>query len=94
MDGFIMVEDLDKIEVNKVLVVFFVEDVLMGKNLNKIMDYISVEIYYQYNLDIKDGLQGIVEVVEYLIVWNNMFQYIKIYKVLGEGNFVLMVSEG
>lgn len=94
MDGFIMVEDLDKIEVNKVLVVFFVEDVLMGKNLNKIMDYISVEIYYQYNLGIKDGLQGIVEVVEYLIVWNNMFQYIKIYKVLGEGNFVLMVSEG
>lgn len=66
----------------------------MGKNPNKITDYISAETYHHHNPDIKDGLQGIVEAVEYLTARNNMFQYTKIHKVLGEGNFVLTVSEG
>jgi predicted SnoaL-like aldol condensation-catalyzing enzyme len=35
-----------------------------------------------------------VEAVEYLTSQNNMFKYTKIHKVLGEGNFVLTVSEG
>jgi predicted SnoaL-like aldol condensation-catalyzing enzyme len=39
-------------------------------------------------------LSGIVEAVEYLTAQNNMFHYTKIHKVLGEGNFVLTVSEG
>lgn len=85
---------MDKTEANKALAVSLVEDVLMGKNPNKITDYISAETYHQHNPDIKDGLQGIVEAVEYLTARNNMFQYTKIHKVLGEGNFVLTVSEG
>lgn len=93
-DGPTTVEDLDKTEANKALAVSLVEDVLMGKNPNKITDYISAETYHQHNPDIKDGLQGIVEAVEYLTARNNMFQYTKIHKVLGEGNFVLTVSEG
>ena len=71
-----------------------VEDILMGKNPNKITDYISAEQYDQHNPGIKDGLTGIVEAVEYLSSQNNMFKYTKIHKVLGEGNFVLTVSEG
>ena len=93
-DGQTEVQDLDKTETNKALAKALVEDVLMGKNPNKITDYISAETYYQHNPDIKDGLQGIVEAVEYLTSQNNMFQYTKIHKVLGEGNFVLTVSEG
>jgi predicted SnoaL-like aldol condensation-catalyzing enzyme len=93
-DGPIDVRDLDKTEANKALAKALVEDVLMGKNPNKITDYISAETYHQHNPDIKDGLQGIVEAVEYLSSQNNMFQYTKIHKVLGQGNFVLTVSEG
>lgn len=93
-DGPTTPTDLDKTEENKALAVSLVEDVLMGKNPNKITDYISAETYHQHNPDIKDGLQGIVEAVEYLTARNNMFQYTKIHKVLGEGNFVLTVSEG
>jgi predicted SnoaL-like aldol condensation-catalyzing enzyme len=93
-DGPKTVEDLDKTEANKALAVSLVEDVLMGNNPNKITDYISAETYHQHNPDIKDGLQGIVEAVEYLTSRNNMFQYTEIHKVLGEGNFVLTVSEG
>lgn len=93
-DGPATVEDLDQTEANKALAVSLIEDVLMGKNPNKIGDYISSEAYHQHNPQIKDGLTGIVEAVTYLTAQNNMFQYTQIHKVLGEGNFVLTVSEG
>ena len=93
-DGPTTVKDLDKTTENKALGKAMVEDILMGKNPNKITDYISAEQYDQHNPDIKDGLSGIMEAVEYLTANNNMFKYTKIHKVLGEGNFVLTVSEG
>lgn len=93
-DGPTQVKDLDKTEANKKLAVSLIEDVLMGKNPSKITEYISSEEYHQHNPQIKDGLSGIVEAVECLTSQNNMFQYTKIHKVLGEGNFVLTVSEG
>jgi predicted SnoaL-like aldol condensation-catalyzing enzyme len=93
-DGPVEVTDLDKTEENKALAVSLIEDVLMGKNPSKITEYISAEQYDQHNPGIKDGLNGIIEAVEYLTAQNNMFKYNKIHKVLGEGNFVLTVSEG
>jgi predicted SnoaL-like aldol condensation-catalyzing enzyme len=93
-DGPTTVENLDKTEANKALAVSLIEDVLMGKNPSKITEYISSEQYDQHNPQIKDGLNGIVEAVEYLTSQNNMFKYTKIHKVLGEGNFILTVSEG
>ena len=93
-DGPIMVEDLDKTIQNKALAKSLVEDVLMGKNPSKIAEYISSDEYHQHNPAIKDGLAGIIEAVEFLKAQNNMFIYTKIHKVLGEGNFVLTVSEG
>ncbi len=93
-DGPTTATDLDKTEENKALARAMVEDILMGKNPNKITEYISSDQYDQHNPGIKDGLAGIVEAVEYLTSQNNMFRYTKIHKVLGEGNFVLTVSEG
>jgi predicted SnoaL-like aldol condensation-catalyzing enzyme len=93
-DGPTEVTDLDKTEENKALAVALVEDVLMGKNPARITEYISAENYAQHNPYIKDGLAGIVEAVEALTAQNNMFQYTQIHAVLGEGNFVLTISEG
>lgn len=93
-DGPVAVEDLEQTDANKALATSLIEDVLMGKNPSKITEYISSEQYHQHNPGIKDGLSGIVEAVEYLSSQNNMFKYTKIHKVLGEGNFVLTVSEG
>lgn len=93
-DGPKTPKDLEKTADNKALAKAMVEDILMGKNPNKITDYISTEQYDQHNPDIKDGLSGIVEAVEHLTAQDNMFKYTKIHKVLGEGDFVLTVSEG
>lgn len=94
VDGPTTITDLDRTEANKRLAVALVEDVLLGKNPAKMTEYISAEEYHQHNTAIKDGLSGLVEAVQYLTSQNNMFRYTKIHKVLGEGNFVLTVSEG
>jgi predicted SnoaL-like aldol condensation-catalyzing enzyme len=93
-DGPTEVTDLDKTEENKALAVALIEDVLMGRNPAKITDYISAESYAQHNPMIADGLEGIVAAVEALTAQDNMFQYTDIHAVLGQGNFVLTVSEG
>lgn len=93
-DGPTTAKDLDKTEENKALAKALVTDILMGENPNKIAEYISAEQYHQHNPGIKDGLEGIVEAVTNLTAQNNMFSYTKIHKVLGEGDFVLTVSEG
>ncbi len=72
-DGPTTVEDVDKTEENKALAKSLIEDVLMGKNPDKITEYISAEQYDQHNPGIKDGLNGIIEAVEYLTSQNNMF---------------------
>lgn len=93
-DGPTSAENLEVTEANKKLARALVEDILMGKNPGKMADYISAEQYHQHNPEIKDGLDGISEAVQYLSAQNNMFKYTRIHKVLGEGNFVLTVSEG
>ena len=93
-DGPTVTKDLDKTEEHKAIAKALIEDILMGKNPGNIANYISAEQYHQHNPDIKDGLTGITEAVQYLMANNNMFKYTKIHKILGEGNFVLTVSEG
>jgi predicted SnoaL-like aldol condensation-catalyzing enzyme len=93
-DGPTTVEDLDKTEANKALVTSFINDIPMGKNQDKIAEYISAEQYDQHNPQIKDGLSGLGEFFQYLASQNIVFKYSKLHKVLGEGNFVLTVSEG
>ena len=93
VDGPINITDLDETEANKALAVSIIEDVLMGQNPNNITNYIA-EDYIQHNPGIDNGLSGIQAAVDYLVSINNMFQYTTIHKVIGEGNFVLTISEG
>lgn len=93
-DGPAAIEDLDQTEANKALAKNLIEDVLMGKNPSKIAEYISSEQYDQHNPQIKDGLNGLGEFFQYLASENIVFKYNKLHKVLGEGNFVLTISEG
>lgn len=94
VDGITEIIDLDKTSSNKEIVTNFVNDVLFGKAPEKITNYISTEEYLQHNPMIKDGLEGLGETINYLTSQNNMFKYKKLHKVLGEGNFVLTMSEG
>lgn len=94
IDGSTQVADLDKTEENKELVKRFVNDVLLGKNPEKIADYISTEKYYQHNPNVGDGLDGLINALTELVKAGVPMTYSKNYRILGEGNFVLTQSEG
>ncbi|MDC0933186.1 hypothetical protein OAR97_04995 [Arcobacteraceae bacterium] len=93
-DGPTEVTDLDKTEKNKRLIKNLLDDVFMGKNPAKITEYISTEKYNQHNPHVKDGLAGLGEALESLAKMGMPMVYEKNHKILGEGNFILSVSEG
>ena len=93
-DGPTVIEDIDKTDENKKLIANFMEDVFLGKAPEKISEYISAEQYDQHNRMVKDGLEGLNEALAYLASINNMFDYYKVHRILGEGNFILVQSEG
>ena len=93
-DGTTKITDLNKTTANKELVKNFVSDILMGANPNKITDYISTETYLQHNPNVGDGLSGLGKALENLAKAGMPMKFTKNHMILGEGNFVLSVSEG
>lgn len=94
IDGSTEVKDLDKTEENKTLVKNFVTDVLMNGKLEKLAAYFDGDNYIQHNSNIADGLSGLGAALEALAAQGIRMEYHTLHKVLGEGNFVLTVSEG
>lgn len=94
IDGPAEVKDLDKTEENKALIKNLLNDVFFGANPEKITEYISTEQYDQHNPGVKDGLAGLGEALATLAEAGMPMVYEKNHIILGEGNFVLSVSEG
>ena len=94
LDGPTASIDLEKTEANKQLVANFVDDVLVNGKGDKLTDYVSTTTYLQHNPQIADGLDGLGAALQYFAENNLVMQYDKVHKVLGEGNFVLTMSEG
>ena len=94
IDGPTQVVDQHKTDENKQLVRDLIDKVFIGGQSQIITQYISTEQYDQHNPMVKDGLNGLVEAIQYLSSQNNMFKYYKVHKLLGEGNFVLAQVEG
>ena len=94
LDGATEITDTDKTAANKTLVKNFVTDVLLNGKGDKIPEYVSTEKYLQHNSGIADGLDGLGAALKYFAESGLVLEYTKIHKVLGEGNFVLTVSEG
>lgn len=56
--------------------------------------YINPDKYIQHNPAMADGLDGLGAALKSMAENDVIMRYDKIHKVLGEGNFVLVVSEG
>lgn len=94
IDGATEIKDLDKTEANKTLVRNFVDDILVNGRMEKLADYFDGDNYIQHNPQIPDQLSGLGATLEAMGKQGIFLKYNKIHKVLGEGNFVLIVSEG
>ncbi|MBC2843781.1 nuclear transport factor 2 family protein [Winogradskyella flava] len=93
-DGAEELKDLDKTKSNKALVDDFLNTVLVNGGFDKMANYFDGDNYIQHNSMIGDGLSGLGKALEEMAKNGVTMVYNKVHKVLGEGNFVLAVSEG
>lgn len=94
IDGPTEPTDLDETEANKALVRAFVDDILVNDQMEKLAGYFDGDRYVQHNPKIADGLSGLGAALEAMARNGVTMKYDRIHRVLGEGNFVLVVSEG
>jgi predicted SnoaL-like aldol condensation-catalyzing enzyme len=94
IDGATTVTDPDKTAANKTLVQSFVDDILVNGHMEKLAGYFNGDHYIQHNPLIPDQLSGLGKALEAWAKQGITMKYDTIHTVLGEGNFVLVVSEG
>lgn len=93
-DGATEITDLDKTEENKAKVQEFLTKSLIEQAEINITDYISPMTYLQHNPAVADGLDGFGAAMAQMAKEGKAMTYSKVHKVIGEGNFVLTMSEG
>lgn len=93
IDGSSEILDSRSTKKNKEFVKSFVQTVLIDGEFDKILNYYHPDII-QHNPFIDNTVPGLLNGIAELQKQGISLQIEKIYKVLGEGNFVLVVSEG
>jgi predicted SnoaL-like aldol condensation-catalyzing enzyme len=93
-DGTTKIKDTASTDENKKLVRNFVDDILVNGKMEKLVYYFNGDNYIQHNPAISDQLSGLGKALQELAKQGISMKYDRIHKVLGEGNFVLIVSEG
>ncbi|MCE9685491.1 nuclear transport factor 2 family protein [Shewanella sp. AS16] len=94
LDGSTALTDLAHTEANKALVTNFVQHVLVNAEYDKLGRFIDGEQYLQHNSMIADGLSGLAQAIDAMKAQGISMVYHKNHRVLGQGNFVLSISEG
>ncbi|MGD3112834.1 nuclear transport factor 2 family protein [Streptomyces sp. YGL11-2] len=93
-DGPAQVSDLGSTEANRKVVAEYADKVLKGAEYSVATDYTSTETYLQHNPEAGDGLDGFgVAAAKWAAQGKNVV-YKTIYKVIAEGNFVLVQADG
>lgn len=94
LDGPTQASDLTQTEANKALVRAFVDDILVNGHMDKLAGYFYGDNYLQHNPQIADKLSGLSAALQAMAKQGVTMKYDRIHKVLGEGDFVLVASEG
>ncbi len=96
LDGPTKAIDLDKTDENKAIIDNFVHTILIKGDMSKINQFIDNEdsAYIQHNTMVADGLSGLGKAMGDLAKAGMPMIYKENHKILGEGNFVLAISEG
>jgi len=93
IDGATVISDLDKTETNKALMQTYMDDLLHGRK-EKFSSYFEGNNYIQHNPLVADNLTGLFAGLKALANEGQAVKYDRVHKVLGEGNFVLVLAEG
>ena len=93
IDGPTTATDLDETAANKALMQTYMDDLLHGRK-DKFASYFDGNNYIQHSPLVADGLTGLFAGLQALARQGLAVKYDRVHKVLGEGNFVLVVAEG
>lgn len=93
VDGPVEATGLDETEANKALIRRHIEDIIAGR-LDRLPSYFDGNDYIQHNPLLADGLSGLGAGLKALAEKGIRVKYDRLHRVLGEGSFVLAVSEG
>lgn len=94
LDGTTVVKDLDKTDDNKELVANFVDDILVNGKMDLIGSYFDGDNYLQHNTQVADQVSGLGAALASMAENDIFMIYEKNHMIIGQGNFVLSVSEG
>lgn len=94
IDGATEITDLDKTDENKALVEEFITRALIAHEQADYTRYINPANYAQHNPMVADGLEGFGAFMAEMAEQGITMDYSEIHQVIGEGNFVLTLSEG
>lgn len=94
LDGPTEATHLEETADNKARVAAFLDDILVHGRMDKLGTYIDGDRYIQHNPAIGDGLSGLGTALAEMAKHGVTMKYDKVHRVLGEGSFVLAVSEG
>jgi len=72
----------------------FVDDIAVNGDMGKLAGYCDGGKYIQHKPQIADGLSGLGAAPQAMAMQGITMKYERVHKVLGEGNFVLVASEG
>ncbi|MFM2655433.1 nuclear transport factor 2 family protein [Vibrio owensii] len=95
-DGATEITDVNKTDENKAIVSDFVQTILMKGDMSQISKFIGEKDsdYIQHNVAVADGLSGLGVALKQLAEAGMPMVYSKNHLIIGEGSFVLSVSEG
>ena len=93
LDGPVEVWDLDLTEKNKEITENSVHALLLQEHPERMYDYFDGNNYLQHNFLGADGVDTMVKGMKYLAENGLSSKYLKVHYILGEGDFVLTISE-
>jgi predicted SnoaL-like aldol condensation-catalyzing enzyme len=93
-DGPVRPSGLEKTAANKALARAFVEDILVHGRVDKLAGYFDGDHYVQHNPRIADGVSSLRADLQAMAKDGITVKHDRIHQVLGEGDFVLVTSEG
>jgi predicted SnoaL-like aldol condensation-catalyzing enzyme len=92
IDGPTTASDLDRTEANKALMQRYMDDLLAGRR-ETFPSYFNGTQYIQHNPWVADTIPGLIAGLQALAAKGRAVVYQKVHKILGEGDFVLVVNE-
>ena len=93
-DGAIEIADKDRTASNKKVIETLMNEVFLNGKMDNLATLINPTKYIQHNSTVADGLDGLGAALQYFEENDMVMKYTKVHKILGEGNFVLTMSEG